>query len=44
MKLSDHLIKEGRPLKENLIALLDGLFTSVVRLTVYAKDSKTNQN
>lgn len=44
MKLSEHLIKEGRPLKENLVALLDCLFVSVIRLTEYAKDNKTNQN
>ena len=36
MKFANHLLKEGRPLQENVVTLLDCLFNSVKILTVNA--------
>ena len=38
MKLANNLIKEGRPLKENCLTLIDCLLNSVKILSMYAKN------
>ena len=44
MKIIYHLLKEGRPLKENITQLLDCLFNSIKLSTMFAKDTRTDRN
>ena len=44
MILAQHLVKDGRPLNENLTTLFDCLFTSLKVLSVHAKANKTKKD
>ena len=40
LKLSSHLLKDGRPFKENAVAIIDSLLNSIRYFTISAKESK----
>ena len=44
MKFANHLLKEGRPLQENVVTLFDCLFSSVKILTVNADKNEKDDS